>query len=204
MPNARRPVRWWFRRVWATAGVALLGWMFWSMQAHGVPASLLESDAAIIVEIHDGATLFRPATEEAERAGFVFLPGGAVDWRAYVPFVRSIAEAGFASAIVRLPYRVAPTDGSREEVWRRTGLVRTAWGAARPIVLSGHSRGAALSARFADEHGDELDGLLLIATTHPRDQNLRELTIPVVKVLAEHDCVASPEAAKGQRAPAAP
>lgn len=39
-------------------------------------------------------------------------------------------------------------------------------------------------------------GLALIGTTHPRDHDLSHLTIPVLKVQAEHDCVAPPEEAR--------
>ena len=186
----------WVRRVWITLGMAFLAWLFWNVQAHGVPVELFESTDRLTVEVRAEATLFLPAPDAPDRPGLLFLPGGGIDWRAYGPVVRSVADAGYPAAIVRLPYRVAPTDATRAEVWRRIENVRGAWGATRRWVLSGHSRGAALAGRFADEHRGSFDGLLLIATTHPRDQNLSNLTVPVTKVLAEHDCVASPAAAR--------
>jgi pimeloyl-ACP methyl ester carboxylesterase len=186
----------WVRRIWVTLGLLFLGWMFWNMQARGVSADQFASTGSLTVESSDEMTMFLPVAAGPNRAGLIFLPGGGVDWRAYGPFVRSIADWGFPAAIVRLPYRVAPTDASRAAVWQRIEAVGLAWGSSRPVVLSGHSRGAALSARFADEHRGQLDGLLLIATTHPRDQDLSHLAVPVVKIVAEHDCVASPAAAR--------
>jgi pimeloyl-ACP methyl ester carboxylesterase len=61
---------------------------------------------------------------------------------------------------------------------------------ARRWILAGHSRGAALSARFAGEHPDALAGLVLIATTHPKQVSLAALPIPVTKIYATQDCVA--------------
>ena len=185
-----RTVRRWLRIVWVTAGVSITLWMVWNAQAHGVPSTMLESSAAVAVADEDGAIAFRPAGAPTTRPGLIFLPGGAIDPRAYVPFARAIAEAGYPAAIVRLPWRVAPTAGSRAEVWRRIQSVAARWGGARPFVLSGHSRGAALAGRFAHAHPGAVAGLALIATTHPRDEDLSSAAFPVVKILGSRDCVA--------------
>jgi pimeloyl-ACP methyl ester carboxylesterase len=60
----------------------------------------------------------------------------------------------------------------------------------RPIVLAGHSRGAATAGWLASKHGARLGALAMIGTTHPRDEDLSGLPIPVLRLLAEHDCVA--------------
>ena len=193
---ARRPFFVWLRRIWMTAGLGVTAWLAWNMQAHGVAAESLTSSAELTVDVRSEIAVFLPSPERPDRAGLVFLPGGGVDWRAYVPFVRAVAEAGYPAGIARLPYRLAPTDASRAEVWRRVEDVRAAWGPARRWVLSGHSRGAALAAGLADTYPDSLDGLVLIATTHPRDQDLSGLAVPVIKIVADHDCVASPQAAR--------
>ena len=176
--------------------MAFTAWLVWSVQAHNVPAALFESTTRMTVVTGDDATLFLPAPDVPDRPGFVFLPGGGIDWRAYVPFVRSVADAGYPAAIVKLPYRLAPTDASRAEVWDRVGAVRRTWGEHRAIVLAGHSRGAALAGHLADEHPSGFDGLLMIGTTHPRDQDLSDLSQPVVKVMGTEDCVADIDAAR--------
>ena len=191
-----RDVRRWIRRVWIAAGLGATAWIVWNAQAHGVPASALASSASVDVRAGREATLFVPTAAGPDRALLVFLPGGAIDPRAYVPLVRAIAEAGYPAALVRLPFRVAPTEGAREEVWRRIEAAHRALGAARPLVLAGHSRGAALSARFTGRHHDSVDALALVATTHPRDEDLSHLTIPVLKILGSHDCVAPPDDAR--------
>ena len=183
--RARRRIRF----VWLTAGVAFLVWLVWNTQAHGVPDATLRSSRMVRVHELDDGILFRPA---APRVGplVVVLPGGAVDPTAYVPVARAVAEAGWMVALVRLPWRMAFTDAAKEQVWERVVAARDASGVPGPIVLGGHSRGAALSARFAGEHAADLAGLFLIGTTHPKVENLSSLTMPVLKVSGTRDCVA--------------
>ena len=185
-----------FRIAWATAGVAFTAWVVWSMQAHGVPDGVRASSATVTVTERDGSTVFMPASAAPGHTALVFLPGGAVDPDAYLPFVRAVADAGWPVALVRLPWRMAFTEGGQIEVWRRATDVRASWGATRPVVLGGHSRGAALSAMFASRYPTELSGLLLIGTTHPKDHDLSSLPIPVLKISGTRDCVADLKASK--------
>ncbi len=197
----RSGINWklWRRRikiVWVTAGLVFTAWIVWNMQAHGVPAGLRDSSPTVSVTERDGATVFLPSDVPAHHAALVFLPGGAVDPDAYLPFVRAVADAGWPVALVQLPWRVAFTEGAQIEVWRRAAAVRQSWGTARPIVLGGHSRGAALAALFASRYPMELSGLLLIGTTHPKDQDLSSLKIPVLKISGTRDCVADLKTSK--------
>ncbi|MSO48355.1 MAG: hypothetical protein EXQ49_00390 [Acidobacteria bacterium] len=191
--SRRARLKVWHRRiriVWVTGGLAFTAWLVWNMQAHGVPTAVRESTALVSVREGDGATVFMPEGAAADRAGLVFLPGGGVDPAAYLPFVRAVADAGWPGALVRLPWRMAFSEGAQIEVWRRVTVVRRSWGVSRPIVLGGHSRGAAMSATFAGRSANDLSGLLLIGTTHPRDEDLSSLTMPVLKIVGTRDCVA--------------
>jgi pimeloyl-ACP methyl ester carboxylesterase len=58
-------------------------------------------------------------------------------------------------------------------------------------ILAGHSRGGMLATRFLHANGAGLIGLVLIATTHPRDFSLAELTMPVTKIYGTSDGVAT-------------
>ena len=113
-----------------------------------------------------------------------------------MPLARGLATAGLPTTIVRLPWRSAPTEAARRELWARIETAAERWGAGRSIVLAGHSRGGALAARFVAESAsppvDRLGGLVLIGTTHPRDHDLSAVSFPVLRILASEDCVASP------------
>jgi pimeloyl-ACP methyl ester carboxylesterase len=188
------------RIAWATAGVLFTVWILWSMQAHGVPANVRVSSVTVTVTDRGAWTSFMPQGTAADRKALVFLPGGGVDPDAYLPFVRAVADAGWPSALVHLPWRTAFTDASQIEVWRRVNDVRASWGSARPIVLGGHSRGGMFTVLFASRYPEDLAGLLLIGTTHPRDHDLSSLRIPILKVSGTRDCVADLKDSKANAA----
>jgi pimeloyl-ACP methyl ester carboxylesterase len=178
----------WIRRIWMGAGLAFMAWLFWNAQAQGVDPELLRTGEAIVVADSGPFLRFSPRAPSST-SGLIFLPGAAIDPTAYVPLLRAVADAGHPAVLVRLPWRMAPTAGSQITVWERIAAVQAAE-PGRRWLLAGHSRGAALSARFAGAHPDLLAGLVLIGTTHPKRGSLTSLAIPVTKIYGTRDCVA--------------
>jgi pimeloyl-ACP methyl ester carboxylesterase len=62
-----------------------------------------------------------------------------------------------------------------------------------PYVIGGHSQGGKMAAQFVYENPEIMKGLFLIGTSHPRDINLSNLSIPIIKLYAENDGLASVE-----------
>jgi pimeloyl-ACP methyl ester carboxylesterase len=186
----RKSIHRWIRRIWITGGLAFLAWQIWNVQPHGIPAGTFESTERVRVSIERDRMTFLATAATAGTAGLVFLPGAVVDPRAYAPMAKRIAEAGFPVAIVRLPFRIAPTEGTRADLWARVRAARDEWGADRPLLVAGHSRGGALAGMFAAHDPAAIAGLALIGTTHPRDDDLSALAVPVLKITASRDCVA--------------
>jgi pimeloyl-ACP methyl ester carboxylesterase len=60
-------------------------------------------------------------------------------------------------------------------------------------VASGHSLGGALAARLARAGAPRLSALVLIGTTHPKEEDLSALQMPVTKVYGSNDGVAPPD-----------
>jgi pimeloyl-ACP methyl ester carboxylesterase len=188
-------MRKWIRRIWIGAGLLFITWLSWNAQARGVDSSLHRSTDAITVTDSGPILRFTPR-DGTTGVGLLFLPGATIDPRAYVPLLRGVAEAGHQAVLVRLPWRMAPTASGQAEVWARIASVQSAAPDHR-WVLAGHSRGAALSARFAGEHPEAFAGLVLIGTTHPKRVSLANLTLPVTKIYGTRDCVADSAATLG-------
>jgi pimeloyl-ACP methyl ester carboxylesterase len=183
-----RRVRGIARLVWVAGGLLFTAWLVWSFQAHGVPQAIFETDATVRVTHASGSWRFIPAGA-SKAAGLVFLPGGMVDPRAYGPIARQVAEAGYATVLVELPLRVAPTTADEQTVADRAREATGALGGRLSWVLAGHSRGAAIATRLIAKMPAAYEGLVLVGTTHPR-VDLSRLTIPVFKIGGTADCVA--------------
>ena len=183
--------RWWVR-IGSVALVVFLAWNLIAFQAWGVPDSSLRSDGCITVE--ENTEIFRFEPCRARKKVLVFFPGSLVDPKAYVPFLRAVAEAGHPAVLVKLPLRgyameAAYTEGAYRA---RKVLESGSW------MIGGHSKGGFYAAEYAGRNPDAggARGLILVGTTHPRDRDLSKLAIPVTKILATRDGIAPPERAR--------
>lgn len=191
----RSPVRKRIRWILLVFWTLVILWMGWNMQAHDVDPAILQSSADIRVTPSDHMLSFEPVMARADTnsVGLVFYPGALVDPEAYAPIARAVAvaDAGYPVHIIHVPWRLAPLDGHETTLFDRT-LAHITSDPGRQWVVGGHSRGGALAADFAALHADRLSGLLLVGTSHPRDVDLSGLPVPVLKIFASADGLASP------------
>jgi len=183
--------RWWIR-LGSVALIVFLAWNLIAFQAWGVPDSSLRSDGCISVEENTDMIRFEPC--RARPVGLVFFPGSLVAPKAYVPFLRSVAEAGHPAVLVKLPLRGYSTEAAYAEgAYRARKILESgSW------MIGGHSKGGFYAAEYAGRNPDAggARGLILVGTTHPRDRDLSQLAIPVTKILATRDGIAPSERAR--------
>lgn len=185
MRRSLRTILYW---TWIGAGLAFTAWIFLGFQAVEGPNLTDRRYARVRLAIDEHGMQFRMVLD-ARSSGLIFLPGGMVDPMAYAPLARRIAAAGHPVHLLNLPLRCAYTDSQVGQLFRNIQMIidnepRTSW------ILAGHSRGAMLAARFVHENASRLSGLVLIATTHPRDFSLASTPIPVVKIYGTNDGIA--------------
>jgi pimeloyl-ACP methyl ester carboxylesterase len=191
-PPRRKSIRRWIRLVFLLWAVGSTTWLANSMRTKGVDATLLQSSSTVTVVDGVAALEFVP-TAPGTAAGLVFICGAGVGAAAYAPLLRPIADAGYPVFIVKLPYRFAPLASHRAEAIARARSVLARHPSIRFWVVAGHSRGAALAAQMTHADPRQLSGLVLIGTTHPRDQDLSSLPLPVIKIYGTNDDVAPAE-----------
>ena len=180
------------RTVWITFGVLFSLWMVNSFRAQGFDRTILESDQTIIVEKTDQYIRFQP-TQSQQPAAFIFLPGGMVAPEAYAPMSRAISEHGFNVFILKLPFGSAPLDSQEADVMRQALEIIDSNTSLQYWIVGGHSRGAAIASRFASLHAESLDGLVLIGTSHPKEEasDLSNTNLSATKIYATNDGLAS-------------
>jgi hypothetical protein len=155
----------------------------------GFGAEVLRSDARVRIDDGPASLSFTPVAASAG-AGLVFYPGCPVPAESYAPLARWIAERGHPVHVMRLPLRCAPTNGYLLRVLAgdpadHEGGPQPAVGDWRPLPRRRHCVPA-----FATDYPHELQSLILIGTTHPRDTDLSKLDRPVTKIFGTLDGVA--------------
>lgn len=190
--ETKRPrgrVRRWVHRGFLLWACVSTSWLANSVRTQGVGDDLLRSVEGVSV-VDGGEVLELLPTSPIGRAGLVFLCGSGISARAYVPLLRPIAKAGYPVFVVKLPYRFAPFELHKEEAMARARRVMATHPEVSAWVLSGHSLGAALAARLVRADPRMAAALVLIGTTHPKQDDLSDLSIPVTKIYATNDGVA--------------
>ncbi len=174
-----------------TALSVFLVWNLWAFQDWGVPPGILADSPAVKFEETDDALFFRPADTHAS-TGMVFFPGGLVDPRAYAPLAHRLAAAGHPVVVVKIPLRGAFSSAATEaEVAAIALSVRERSPGIARWLAAGHSKGALFAARCVERSPEHWQGLALLGSSHPKDFSLAALTLPVLRVSATRDPIAS-------------
>jgi dienelactone hydrolase len=119
--------------------------------------------------------------------GFIFYPGGRVDFRSYAPGARAIAGAGYLVVMVPMPLNLAILAPDRALE------VQKAFPDVRQWVIGGHSLGGVMAARFAFKHPDKVKGLVLWASYPPGSVDLSNSNIAAASISGSLDGLSTPE-----------
>ena len=175
-----------FRYVLIGLGVILLlavgGFVVWAANPLGPgeqARTALEAGENVIVEVGD-SIVFRPAQDDPE-TGFVFYPGGRVDYRSYAPILRDIAAQGYLVVLVPAPLNlmVFDPDKAAEVLPQFPGIEHWAVG--------GHSLGGAMAANFLYTNPGTAEGLILWASYPASNNDLSDSELKVLSIYGTLD-----------------
>lgn len=183
-----RPFRRWIRRAFVLWGIFAFSWMANGFRTQGVDDRLLRASPTIAVNDTDATLEFVPA--DPAGAALVFICGSGVAAEAYVPLLRPLARSGYPVFIVKLPWRFALLETHRREAVERVGAVIARHPRIGAWVVGGHSLGGALACRAVRDASAVSGGLVLVGTTHPKEDDLSGLAMPVTKIFGSADGVA--------------
>lgn len=182
----------WIRVGFVLWALFALSWLANSVRTRGVDENTLRSDREVSVLNDANGVTFLPGASVGHTA-LIFFCGSGIDAEAYAPLLRPLSEQGFPVFIVRLPYRFAPLESHKQAAMGRARGIIAAHPDVKHWVLAGHSLGGALAARVARADSGTLAAMVLVATTHPKDDDLSFLRIPVTKIYASNDGIAPPD-----------
>lgn len=151
------------RKKWLVAGgivllilAILAGAFLWYVsdyyRAEDVALEVMAQDNGITVR--DNLTILSP-TYPTDTT-IIFYPGAKVEAEAYLPLLDQIRQTGVTCILVHMPFRMAIFDANAaEEVIAQFPEVQH-W------YIAGHSMGGAMASKFASDHPDQVDGLILM------------------------------------------
>ncbi|MDO9086579.1 MAG: alpha/beta hydrolase [Anaerolineaceae bacterium] len=146
----------------------------------------LESNDVVNVEKGQFWLQFSP-TNRDPISGFIFYPGGRVDYRAYAPLMRAIAERGYEVALVKMPLSLAVLGANRADAVIDANPEIPVW------YIGGHSLGGAMAAAYVYNNPVSVQGLVLWAAYPAESNDLSQSGFPVLSIYAERDGLATPE-----------
>jgi len=192
-------MRKWTRIFLAGIGLILVvfgaGFVVWGeTPAQPMPEALaaIKSDAQVTVT--SGHWLvFTPAASEPT-TGFIFYPGGRVDYRAYAPAAHLIAANGYLVVIVPMPLNLAVFGVNAAQE------VQAAYPQIRHWAIGGHSLGGSMAATFARAHPEAVQGLALWASYPASSDNLSQSGLQVVSIYGTQDGLATGKKIAASRA----
>lgn len=111
---------------------------------------------------------------EGATKGFIFYPGGKVEYTAYVPLMQACAEEGILCVLVEMPFNLAVLDVNAADGIQEEYPEIEEW------YIGGHSLGGSMAASYIADHTEEYEGLVLLgsyATVDLSDTDLAVLSL---------------------------
>ncbi|HNB40629.1 MAG TPA: alpha/beta hydrolase, partial [Anaerolineales bacterium] len=152
--------------------VLVAGFVFWASDASAatdVALQALNSDSKVNVSAENGWVIFTPAENSRPETGFIFYPGGKVDYRAYAPILKMISAKGYFVAVVPVPLNLAFFDINA------ASRVEAAYPEVKNWFVGGHSLGGVAASSYAASH-EEIRGVVFWAS-YPADDSLKTKNI---------------------------
>ena len=117
--------------------------------------------------------------------GFIFYPGGKVDFRAYEPLMAALASEGVFCVLLQMPFQLAVLDvNAAQEIAEEYPDVDQ-W------YLGGHSFGGSMAAAYLEANFSEFAGLVLLGSYSTAD--LSQTPLRVLSLYGSEDRVMNRE-----------
>lgn len=151
-----------------TLAICVAAFLFTGYDADEDALMALHGTDWVTVEQSEGQVAFIPKEIEA---GFIFYPGGRVEYTAYAPMMQELAHSNVLCVLVEMPMDLAvfhkdAADGIQEQFPQ-----------VEEWYIGGHSLGGVMAADYVSRHTDDFDGLVLLASYSSADLSGTDLKV---------------------------
>ena len=175
-----------FRYVFVTLAAILLlaiaGFVIWASNPLGPgqqALAALESDSQVTVTRGD-SIVFQPVDVQPT-TGFIFYPGGRVDYRSYALPLREIAAQGYLVVLVPAPLNLMVLNPNAADAVIPQFLQIEYW------AVGGHSLGGAMAANYLYTNPGAANGLILWASYPAENNDLTDSGLQVLSIYGTLD-----------------
>ena len=117
--------------------------------------AISENSKSSKILLENDTIFFQPS--EKAKVGFIFYPGGKVEYNAYEPLLAKLADEGIACFLVKMPFNLAVFNiNAAEKILNQFSEIED-W------YIGGHSLGGSMAASFLGKNQDDIKGLILLA-----------------------------------------
>ncbi|MBO5526324.1 MAG: alpha/beta hydrolase [Clostridia bacterium] len=109
--------------------------------------SFVDASGADYVFFDDDTIVFEP---DGATQGFIFYPGGKVEFTAYLPLMAALAEQGILCVLVEMPFNLAVLDVNAADGIQEQFPEIKEW------YIGGHSLGGSMAASYLAKHTADL------------------------------------------------
>lgn len=181
------------KKKWIAAGI-FLGLLLVCILAGGIYLSdYYHADAATIARYAPDADVERVVLEDdtivyipkAATAGFIFYPGGKVEYSAYEPLMKTLANKGVLCMLVEMPFHLAVLDVNAAEGLPERYPEIDNW------YIGGHSLGGSMAASYVADNVETFEGIVLLGSYSTADLSMFDLD--VLSIYGSEDLVLNKE-----------
>lgn len=140
------------------------------------------TEGVTVVEKENERIIFQP---ENPSVGFIFYPGGKVEYESYAPLMEACAEQGILCVLLHMPANLAVMDINAADG------IQDEFPDIKEWYIGGHSLGGSMAASYLGSHEKEFAGLILLASYSTED--LSDSGLKVLSVYGSEDRVLNAE-----------
>lgn len=189
-------LKWILIGIGAALVLAVAGFVLWGLTPLGpgpTARALLASEEGCAHRFNPKGWLEFAPLDSTPVVGFIFYPGGRVDYRSYAPLACRIAAEGYLVVIPRMPLSLAVLDVNAADP------ILAAYPGIQRWAIGGHSLGGAMAAQYAFTHPGAVEGLIFYAAYPPSSADLSASGLAVLSIYGSQDDVLDWEALQSTR-----
>ena len=137
----------------------------------------MENSSITVIKFDNGVAF----GDTNAQSGFIFYPGGKVEYSAYAPLLQKIAGPDVFCILVKMPFNLAVFDSDA------AADIMPMFPEIKHWFIGGHSLGGAMAADYASKNSEEFDGLILLGAYSATD--LASSKLAVISVYGSEDTV---------------